>query len=219
MPTDFHSASRRKGRNNALPAAAIAMLLAGCTTVHVAEPAETATEQLLITAAIDDAVSKMNVSLGAGTRIFVDTSYFDGTGRDRTVLFPKYAMAAVRERLLRAGALLTEERKGADVIVELRTGGQSVDHNSLFVGIPQISLPLPPSFYPVTTPELALFKRDRQTGVAKLAITAYHQETGAFESSSGPSFGSSNHTETTVLLVIDWIDSDIEPKALQDRTH
>jgi len=204
-----------------LPVAGIAILLAGCTTVHVSEPSETATEQLLITAAIDDAVSKMDVSLGAGTRIFVDTSYFDGTERDRTVLFPKYAMAAVRERVLRAGALLTEDRKAADVIVELRTGGQSVDHNSLFIGIPAISLPLPlsTSIYPVTTPELALYKRDRQTGVAKLAITVYRQDTGAFASSSGPSFGSSNHTETTILLLFDRIDSDIEPKALQNRTH
>ena len=194
-------------------------MLSGCTTVHVGEPSETATEQLLITAAIDDAVAKMNVSLDAGTRIFVDTSYFDGTGRETMVLFPKYAMAAVRDRLLRAGALLTEDRTAADVIVELRTGGQSIDHNSLFIGIPQVSIPLPPTFYPVTTPELALFKRDRQTGVAKLAITAYHQGTGAFASSSGPTFGSSNHTETTVLLVIDWIDSDIEPEALHNRTH
>ena len=204
-----------------MPVAGIAILLAGCTTVHVSEPSETATEQLLITAAIDDAVSKMDVSLGAGTRIFVDTSYFDGTERDRTVLFPKYAMAAVRERVLRAGALLTEDRKAADVIVELRTGGQSVDHNSLFIGIPAISLPLPlsTSIYPVTTPELALYKRDRQTGVAKLAITVYRQDTGAFASSSGPSFGSSNHTETTILLLFDRIDSDIEPKALQNRTH
>ena len=201
--------------------AAIAMLLSGCTAVHLTEPSETATEQLLITAAIDDAVAKMNVSLGAGTRIFVDTSYFDGTERDRTVLFPKYAMAAVRDRLLRAGAILAEDRKAADVIVELRTGGQSVDHNSLFIGIPAISIPLPvpPNFYPLTTPELALFKRDRQTGVAKLAITAYRQDTGAFASSSGPSFGSSNHTETIILLVIDRIDSDIEPKELQNRTH
>ena len=221
MLVGFHRANRGQGWNNGLAAATMAMLLAGCTAVHVTEPAESATEQLLITQAIDDAVSKMDVSLAAGTRIFVDTSYFDGTERDRTVLFPKYAMAAVRERFLRAGALLTEDRKAADVIVELRTGGQSVDHNSLFIGIPAVSLPLPvpPNFYPVTTPELALFKRDRQTGVAKLAITAYRQDTGAFASSSGPSFGSSNHTETTILLVIDRITSDIEPKALQERTH
>lgn len=191
----------------------------GCTTVAVTEPPETATEQLLITTAIDNAVSKMNVAIPAGTRIFVDTSYFDGIGRDQKVLFPKYAMSAVREKLLQSGALLAEDRQSADMIVELRTGGQSVDHNSLFVGIPSISVPLPPTFYPVTTPELSFFKRDRQTGVAKLAIVAYRQDNGAYAASSGSSFGSSNHTETTILLLFDRITSDIEPQELQSRTH
>lgn len=192
----------------------------GCTTVTVTEPPETATEQLLITTAIDNAVANMNIEIPAGTRIFVDTSYFDGVGRDQKVLFPKYAMAAIRENLLRSGALLVPDRQTADMIVEARTGGQSVDHNSLFVGIPSISVPIPPSFVtPVTTPELALFKRDRQTGVAKLAIVAYRPGTGVYVSSSGPSYGSSNHTETTILLLFDRITSDIEPRELQGRTH
>lgn len=194
-------------------------LSGGCTTVTTTEPPETATEQLLITTAIDNAVANMNVAIPAGTRIFFDSSYFDGIGRDQKVLFPKYAMAAIREKLLQSGALLAEDRQSADMIVEARTGGQSIDHNSLFIGIPALSVPLPPSFYPVPTPELALFKRDRQTGVAKLAIVAYRQGTGAYVSSSGPSFGSSNHTETTILLLFDNITSDIEPKALQARTH
>lgn len=196
-----------------------ALALGACTTVHVTEPAESATEQLLITAAIDDAVAKINLPLPVSTRVYVDTSYFDGLGRDRTVLFPKYAMGAIREKLLRGGALITADRQTADMIVELRTGGQSVDHNSLFIGIPSISIPLPPTFYPVTTPELALFKRDRQTGVAKLAIVAYRRDSGAYSGASGLSFGASNHTETTILLLFDTIRSDIEPKELQDRTH
>lgn len=196
-----------------------AVVAAGCTTVIMTEPPETATEQLLITTAIDNAVANMNVAIPAGTRIFFDSSYFDGIGRDQKVLFPKYAMAAIREKLLQSGALLAEDRQSADMIVEARTGGQSVDHNSLFIGIPALSIPLPPSFYPVPTPELALFKRDRQTGVAKLAIVAYRKADGAYAASSGSSFGSSNHTETTILLLFDNITSDIEPKALQARTH
>jgi hypothetical protein len=166
------------------------------------------------------AIAKMNVSsLAAGTQIFVDTSFFDGTGRDRTILFPKNAMGAVRERLLRAGALLADDKQTADAIVELRTGGQSVDHNSLFVGIPSISIPIPPYFTaPVTAPELALFKRDRKTGGAKLAIVAYGRGSGVLTGASGASVGASDHTEYAVLLLFDWINSDIEPKELQDRT-
>src|SRR2546423_7228935 len=175
-----------------------ALLLAGCTTVHVTEPIHTATEQLLITQAVDDAVDKMDVSFVSGARIFLDTSYVD-QARDRNVQFARYMMGAVRDRLLRSGALMANDRASADVIVELRSGGQSVDHNTLFIGLPSIPLPLfllaPTATNTITFPELALFKRDRQTGVAKLAITAYRQSTGALAGSSGPSFGSSNHTE------------------------
>jgi hypothetical protein len=201
---------------------ALALSVAGCTSVHVTEPTQTATEQLLITRAVDDAVEKMDVSFVSGARIFVDTSYVD-QARDRNVQFARYMMAAVRDRLLHGGALLSDNRAAADVIVELRSGGQSVDHNTLFIGIPSIPLPLfllaPTTANTITFPELALFKRDRQTGVAKLAITAYRQSTGALAGSSGPSFGSSNHTERVILLVIDDINSDIEPKELQSRTH
>jgi len=201
--------------------ATLAALLAGCTSVHLTEPPQSATEQLLITRAVDDAVAKMDVSFVSGARIFVDTRFVDQQ-RDRNVLFARYMMSAVRDRLLRAGGLISDNRANADTIVEVRSGGQSVDHNSLFIGIPSISVPLTlllPSFNPVTIPDLSLFKRDRQTGVAKLAVTAYRQSTGALAGSAGPVFGSSNHTETVVLLVIDMIDSDIEPKELQNRTH
>src|SRR5579884_196553 len=95
-----------------------AALAGGCTTVTMTEPPETATEQLLITTAIDNAVANMNVGIPPGTKIFVDTSYFDGVGRDQKVLFPKYAMAAIREKLLRGGALLAPDRQSADMIVE-----------------------------------------------------------------------------------------------------
>lgn len=198
-----------------------AILLAGCTTVHVTEPTQTATEQLLITRAVDDAVEKMDVSFVSGARIFVDTDYVD-QARDRNVQFARYMMSAVRDRLLRAGGLISDDRATADVIVELRSGGQSVDHNTLLIGIPSIPIPLfllLPTTNTVTLPELALFKRDRQTGVAKLAVTAYRQSTGALAGSSGPSFGSSNHTDRVILLVIEDINSDIEPKDLQSRTH
>ncbi len=189
--------------------------------MHVTEPTQTATEQLLITRAVDDAVTKMDVSFVSGARIFVDTDYVD-QARDRNVLFARYMMSAVRDRMLHAGALISDDRAGADVIVELRSGGQSVDHNTLLIGIPSIPIPLSllfPTVNTVTLPELALFKRDRQIGVAKLAVTAYRQSTGALTGSSGPSFGSSNHTERIILLVIDDINSDIEPKELQSRTH
>ena len=61
---------------------------------------------------------------------------------------------------------------------------------------------------PFSTPEIALFKRERQEGVAKLAITSYDAESGALHSSSGATYGSST-VDRWVVLIFGWTDEDI----------
>jgi Family of unknown function (DUF6655) len=198
-------------------AVAMAAVLAGCTTTRLAEPQRTSTEELLVSAAVDRAVAKLSPALPAHARVFVDTRFFDTEPAD--LMFPKYTIGAVRDRLARAGARLVDDKKGADVVVELRTGGESIDHNTFLVGIPTFKIPIPLTSSALTMPELALYKRDRQTGVAKLAITAYRRETGALEASSGPEYGASDHTRFAALLFFKWVASDIEPDALKPRTQ
>jgi hypothetical protein len=143
--------------------------LTACTTTRLTEPAETSTEQLLISTAIDDAVAKLKPSLPGDATAYLDTSNFDMAPAD-AVLFPKYTIGAVRDALLRDGARLVDDKKKADLIVERRTGGQSIDHNTFLVGIPSFPIPIPFTSN-AYFPEIALYKRDRQTGVAKLAVT------------------------------------------------
>jgi hypothetical protein len=194
----------------------LAAPLGACTTVRLTEPSQTATEQLLISAAIDDAVAKLKPSLPSDTKTYVDTTYLDATPAD-ALLFPKYEIGAVRDQLLRNGARLVADKKDADVMVELRTGGQAIDRNSFLVGIPSFQLPIP--FTNASTPEIALYKRDRQTGVAKLAVTVYSESTGRLAGSSGPQYGSSDHTRFSLLFsFFTWAHNNIEPKDLQPRT-
>ena len=55
-----------------------AALLAGCTTARSTAPVRTASEQLLISAAADRAAEQLSLCIPKGTRIFVDTRYFQG---------------------------------------------------------------------------------------------------------------------------------------------
>jgi hypothetical protein len=207
----------KRGRGSAfmtraLAAMILAVALGACTTSRVTEPPQTATEQLLITAAIDDAVAKMKPGLPSDNAVYVDTTYLDTSD---ALLFPKYEISAVHDQLLRNGARLVADKKDADVVVELRTGGDSIDHNTVLVGIP----PLPIPFTYGSSPEIALYKRDRQTGVAKLAVTVYSESTGRLVGSSGPQYGSSDHTRFSVLFYFTWVHSNIEPMDLQRRTN
>jgi len=183
--------------------------LSGCATNRLAEPGQTATEQLLISTAVDHAVAQLNPTIPAGTKVFVDAQYFDNAPGD-AALYTKYAIGSIRDLLLRRGVRLTDDRKSADVIAELRTGGQSIDHHNFLLGIPAIPVPIPLTGT-LETPKLALFERDKQTGIAKLAITAYDKN-GALTTSTGPVYGFSNRTSFTLFFAISWQHGDLLPK-------
>jgi hypothetical protein len=200
----------------ALAVMTLAAALGACSTTRVTEPAQTATEQLLVTKAIDDAIAKLKPSLPADTTAYLDTTYLDTAPAD-ALLFTKYEIAAVRDQLLRNGDRLVADKKDANVAVELRTGGQSIDHNTFLVGIPSFPIPIP--FTSANFPEIALYKVDRQTGVAKLAATAYGESTGLLAGSSGPQYGSSDHTRISILFFFTMTDSNIEPENLKTRTQ
>jgi hypothetical protein len=57
--------------------------LGGCTTVGLTEPGQTATEQLLISTAIDHLVGQLDRVVSAGTKVFVDPQYFDSAPATR----------------------------------------------------------------------------------------------------------------------------------------
>src|SRR5258708_28691143 len=57
--------------------------------------------------------------------------------------YPKYLIGAVRDRMLRAGLKLVDNREAAEIVVELRSGGQSIDHKTLLIGIPSFPVPVP----------------------------------------------------------------------------
>jgi hypothetical protein len=189
-----------------LPALAT-LALAGCSTARLTEPAQTATEQLLVTTAVDHAVGALKPPITPGSKVFVDAQFFDSDG---AIVLPKYTIGAVRDLVLRSGSDLVDDRKAADQIVELRDGTQSIDHHGFLIGLPSIPIPIP-AVGSMTTPEIALFKRDRQKGVSKIALTVYDAKSGALAGSTGAVYGTSQDTSWTVLLLISWDTDDISP--------
>ncbi len=182
--------------------------LASCTTSRQTDPPRTATEELIISAAVDRMVDRLEVNVPKGTKVFVDNQYFDGTDA-------KYAQGAIRDRLLRGGAYLVADRKDADMVVETRSGAQSIDENSFLIGVPKTPLPIPLAGT-LTIPEIALFKRDTRKGVAKAAITGYDAKSGELKMSAGSQYGYSHDTDWTVLLLISWSTDDLVPEVQQD---
>lgn len=179
------------------------LVLAGCSTARETEPARTATEQLMISTAVDRALDRLNVKIPEGTKIWVDAGNFEGYDS-------KYAVGAVRDRLLHLGARLVADRGQADAVVEIRAGALSTNSDDMLIGIPAVELPIPMAGA-AKTPELALLKKNHDEGVVKLGITAYDAKSGALApfTLSEPIYGFSNRTRWVVLSLFGWTHTDL----------
>ncbi len=147
----------------------------GCGTTRTTDSGRTATEQLLISDAIDRAVDSINLQILAGQTVFLDD------GLVKQMIDSEYLVGSVRQQLLANGCVLKDARSEADYVVELRAGAIGTDRNDLLFGIPAFQVPqvVPlAATVPSAIPEIPFAKRSQQRGVAKIALYAYEQKTG-----------------------------------------
>lgn len=150
------------------------VVLAGCGTTRMTDTGRAASEMLLISQAVDEAVAKVDFSPLDGQTVFLDASAVDKDVVDRG-----YLVSVVRQQLLAHGALLQEDRPKAAYVVEVRSGGIGTDRHSLLVGTPSVTLPaIVPGVPGASIPEIALVKKSDQRGVAKIGVFAYNRQTG-----------------------------------------
>lgn len=183
--------------------AGLIALTAACSDVRQTQPERTATEQLLISAAVDKAVARFAMDLPPETRVFVDTQYFRSYDQG-------YAISAVRAFVLERGARLVPNRGKADMIVEVRSGALSINKREDLVGVPSIPLPVP-MVEGFETPEIPLMKHDEQQGVAKIALTVYDAESGRLWRNTGPVYGIA-WVDKWSVLGIGWREDNTVPK-------
>ncbi len=188
-----------------------AVLLAGCTTARSTAPLRTAGEQLLISAAADRAAAQLSLGIPKGTRIFVDSQYFQGYDQG-------YAIASIRTQMLKSGMMLVDDRAHAEAIVQVSSGALSTDQKSLLIGIPQLTVPYYPAGNSVTVPEIALFKQAEEKGVAKFVATGYDAKTGQLLATSDPRYGFAHNTNHTVLLFFSWATGDVIPPGVDQHS-
>jgi hypothetical protein len=152
--------------------------VAGCGTTRWTDTKRTATEQMLVSDAIDRSVSQIDFRLFAGKDVFLETSYL-GEAVDK-----EYLTSTLRQQMVSCGCVLKEKREQAQFIVEARAGTVGTDRHDLLYGIPALSFPTfsggisTSTVIPQATPEIAVAKRTDQQAVAKIAVFAYHRETG-----------------------------------------
>jgi hypothetical protein len=158
----------------------------------------------LISTAADRAAAELTPGVPEGTKVFLDTRYFQGYDNE-------YAIGAIKDQLLRHGAALVDDQAHADAVIFVRAGALSTDNQSTLIGIPALQFPFLPVGNSISVPEIALFKEAEAKGVAKFSMTGYDARTGRLIASTDPQYGFSHQTNHTVLLFFSWRSGDALP--------
>lgn len=182
----------------------LAVICVGCVSQEETSPGRSATEQLLLSTAADRALSQLNLSEFSGHKVYVDFTYFDGYDA-------KYVEAEIRDAFNLAGASLAPNVTNADIVVEARSGGYSIDTNNAFIGIPAIPLPIPGTAEEPVTPSIALYQKDAELSYAKFELVAYSEKTHDHIYSSGPIDGKAYNTYREIFF-LSWWRSDVPEK-------
>ena len=160
------------------------------------DTSRTATEQLLLSDSMERAVQQIHFSPLAGKSVYLDETYLSG------VVDRSYLVSTLRQHMLASGCVLANTRDAADYVVEARSGAVGTNNHKLLFGIPAVNMPsfLPvPIGVPTSIPEVPIVKRTDRRGVTKLAVFAYHRETGAPVWQSGVAKGHSTAQDIWVL--------------------
>ena len=160
----------------------------GCATIRVTDPPRTATEQFLMTEASTRAIEQLSSNALRDRLVYVDSTYLSVTEQ-------QFLLGELRARLLATGVRLVPSREGAQIVLEVRSGGVGIDRHDYLLGVPSVVLSqggsTGPSVggVPLITPEIAIIKNIKQRGFASVAFVAYWANSGELLTSSGPFIG------------------------------
>lgn len=174
-------------RPHTLTLALLAGLASGCVNKQrMTEPARSVGEQLLLSTAINRALSEMDMeAIGRlkGFKVYISTTYLKAIDQE-------FLIGSLRDLLFSNGVLLVDDVSQAQIVVEVRSGANSLDSATVTAGIAEDqALPNPVTGAPVALPELALFKKENNVSVTTMALVAYHADTRKHIFSSGSLLG------------------------------
>lgn len=158
-------------------AALILCVVVGCGTTRQ----RVATEQLVLSDAVDKSIQDLDFRPLSGRKVYLDTSYLrqvKGSG----FVNAEYVTSGIRQQIVSAGCLIQDASNDADVIIEARIGALGADDHGVTLGIPKNNsivsavsmLPNAPTLPSI--PEISIAKREAQEAAAKIAAFAYDRE-------------------------------------------
>lgn len=178
----------------------LATVLVGCGT----SKSRLATEQLLMSDAVDRTIAKISFHSLQGKTVYFDSQYIRNI-KGLGFVNAEYVISSLRQHMVGAGCLLQEDADDAEYIIEARVGALGTDGHEITYGLPASTaladaaslIPTAPSIPMV--PEIAIAKKQDLRGAAKIGVFAYHRVTREPVWQSGISVSTSDAKDAWIL--------------------
>ncbi len=190
----------REGLKRLFFCAALVVFFGGCGTTTK----RLATEQLLMSNAVDEAIDQIDFSSLQNHNVYLDTSFLkpiEGIG----FVNADYIISSLRQKLTTAQCRIQEEKEKADIIVEPRVGALGTNGHEVTYGLPQTSalstatavLAHTPALPAI--PEISVGRSDAHSAVAKIIVYAFERESKRPVWQSGIAKAESDSNNTWIL--------------------
>lgn len=178
--------------------AAAGLLLLGCaTTREQSKTARTSIEQLLLSHAVERSLADIAVPLPRDATVSVETV---GLTFDQP-----FVRRLVEHQLGGKGLRVREKPEDAEYLVRVIVQGLGTEQDNSFFGMPPVSSVL----LPFALPELAIYDKKLQYGVARLSLAFFERATGRFIVSTRPYEGKAYYKQYVVLFFIGFQSTDL----------
>lgn len=190
----------------------------GCALEHeLSRTPRTAVEQVLLTQAVERALTNLSVRLPDGVNVDVDatglendrsrlrTTNADLGAVDRPSRDILYIRDLVAAELGRRGYRVSSRDNESPYLVRVMAESFGTVQGTMFIGMPPVQSVL----IPFSLPELTLYKNQSQSGYARLHMDVYDNRTGEFLGSTPKLVGRAFHNQYTVLILATWTRTDV----------
>lgn len=197
---------------------ALSLFVAGCAIQQeVSRTPRTAVEQLLLTGAVDQALTNLTLTLPPQADLHLEVSgfYIDRgrlTMRDQTsgtvqdpIPDSFFVRNTVAVALGRMGYRIRNRDDHPAYLVRVAIEALGTMQGLTFVGMP----PIQSVIIPFALPELTLYKLQAQSGYARFHLDVFENLTGAYKGSSATIIGRTHYDQYTALFYLTWIRTDL----------
>ena len=179
---------------------ALIVLASGCGTTR----SYTATEQLVMSDAVDRCIGRIDFRHLSGSKVYLDTSYLRHV-KGEGFVNAEYVTSALRQQIVAAGCLIQDANVEAEIVIEARIGTLGQDDHRVTFGVPETNvlasaaalIPGAPAI--PRTGELAFARREAREAAVKVAAFAYDRETRTPIWQSGVDSSLATATDTWVM--------------------